>query len=192
MRSTDRELVHSLRRSHRLGIGVQKEMAKMKVQHPKKKKKKRNILSYSAGPHNPVEEKLPLKKKANEAMKLRGEEKRREERRGEEKRGVQGLSFSHMKSPESSRLTAELGSAGSSHMTHAWESIFQDLGQRRFHKMPHQLSFLSSQHERVASAERSAPKAAGCPHRDKHTIIILEVLDQSPLFFFFCSLVKTI
>lgn len=83
---------------------------------------------------------------------------------------VRGLSFSHMKSPESSRLSAELGSAGWSHMTHAWESIFQDLGQRRFHKMPHKLSFLPSpqrrvwrQQERLGWVEKSAPQAAGCP-----------------------------
>lgn len=172
MRTTGSELVHALRRSHRLGIGVQKEMAKMKVQHPKKKKKEeelKKIFCYTPqGPHNPEEEKLPLKKEADEAMKKQS--------RGEERRG--GLSFSHMKSPESSGLTAELGSAGSSHMTHAWGSIFQDLGQRRFHKMPHQLSFLFSQQERLAPVETSAPKAAGCPwcfplpHRDKYIVTI--------------------
>ena len=59
---------------------------------------------------------------------------------------VRGLSFSHMKPPESSSssssaLGAELGTAARGHMTHAWESRFQDLGQGRFHKMPHKVEF---------------------------------------------------
>lgn len=148
MRTAGGELVHSVRRIHRSGTGVQNEMAKMKVQHPKK-----HLLSYSAGPHNPVEENHPPKKEKKKKKRRKAIKKERDEMRRE---GVRGSSASHMKSPGSSRLSAELGSAGSSHMTHAWESIFQDLGQRRFHKMPHKLSFLSSPQCRVLTNKRDS------------------------------------
>lgn len=65
-------------------------------------------------------------------MRNRGREKEQNRafkncrrRRMREKGGLR--SVSHVKSPETSKLGAELGS----HMTHAWGSKFQDLGEGR-------------------------------------------------------------